>query len=390
MSQSPTQSPVLARFRYVCTLCAIVVTLDISLPRLRSEWLKMIADEDRIGKSLKAVREEDPQRYADVSPEKEAHFRTTALHTLNQYIKNILEEDGTGPRKRISVRNKRFQVQFGRDCDHIFRYLGFEEDHDTTTKESYWIPPRLPPPEGKTQIGSPRAFYEDVRSEIQSVFAGKPPAQGEPTVLPVSPAPRDELEKVLGCDKSRRCFSTLPVVETETQHFATLGAPVDADDALLKFAYSRQAEIDPENTSTYLEALGTLAGRRSEELQMFVFTHQEVLAKRQKEAAAGGTNASPIEKAYAHFRLDRSCTEAPTFFIGVYRTYREQSPAQKSDHRLALLQIANDRQSDEIRNEVFGQPMDLQEACQFLRVEPEWPMDNIAAVAQSISSVSLS
>src|SRR5690606_21491795 len=132
--------------------------------------------------------------------------------------------------------------------------------------------------------------------------------------------------------------------------------------------------------STYLEALGTLAGRRSEELQMFVFTHQEVLAKRQKEAAAGGTNASPIEKAYAHFRLDRSCTEAPTFFIGVYRTYREQSPAQKSDHRLALLQIANDRQSDEIRNEVFGQPMDLQEACQFLRVEPEWPMDNIAAV----------
>ncbi|KAL2163517.1 hypothetical protein VTH06DRAFT_5575 [Thermothelomyces fergusii] len=346
----------------------------------------MISDEDRIRKSLEAVREEDPQRYADVGPEKETHYRTTALYTLNQYIKNILEEDSTGPRKRISFRNKTFQVQFGRDCDHIFRYLGFEEDHDANTGESYWIPPRLPPPEGKTPIGSSRAFYEDVRSEIQSVFAGKPPAQGEPTVLPVSPAPRDELEKVLGCDRSRRCFSTLPVIETEARHFAMLGAPVDADDALLKFAYSRQAELDPENTSAYLEALGTLAGRRSEELQMFVFTHQEVLARHQKEAAAGGPSKSPIEKAYAHFGLDRSCAGDPAFFIGVYKTYRDQSPAQKSDHRLALLQIANDRQSDELRNEVFGQKMDLHEACQFLRVEPGWPMDSIAAMAQSLCS----
>ncbi|KAL2186205.1 cysteine proteinase [Thermothelomyces heterothallicus CBS 203.75] len=386
MSRPSTQSSVLGRFRYVCTLCGIVVSLDISLPRLRPEWLRMISDEDRIRKSLKAAREEDPQRYADVGPEKETHYRTTALHTLNQYIKNILEESGTGPRKRISFRNKTFQVQFGRDCDEIFRYLGFEEDHDANTKESYWIPPRLPAPEGKTPIGSSRAFYEDVRSEVQSVFAGKTPAQGEPTVMPVSPAPRDELEKVLGCDKSRRCFSTLPVIESEARHFATLGAPVDADDALLKFAYSRQAELDPENTSTYLEALGTLAGRRSEELQMFVFTHQELLARQQKEAAAGGPNASPVEKAYAHFGLTKSCPEDPAFFIGVYRTYRDQSPAQKSDHRLALLQIANDRQSDEIRNEVFGKQMDLQEACQFLRVEPGWPMDSIAVMAQSISS----
>ncbi|KAK4250050.1 hypothetical protein C7999DRAFT_38973 [Corynascus novoguineensis] len=384
--RKPPQRSILGNFRYVCTICGIIVSLELSLPRLRPEWLKTVSDENRIRNALRIAREEDPLRYADVGPEREMHYLTTALHTLNQYVKNILEEDGAGPRKRISYRNKTFQVQFGRDCDDMFRYLGFEEDYSEDTKESYWLPPRLPPPEGKTPIGSYRAFYEDVRSEVQSIFARRPPVQGEPTVMPVSPAPRDELEKALGCDKNHRCFSTLPVNEDDARHFATLGAPVDAADALLKFAYNRQAESDPENSTVYLAALGTLAGRRSEELQMFVFTHQELLAKQQKEATAGMPNASPVDKAYAHFGLTKSCPESPAYFIGVYRTYREQSPAQKSDHRLALLQIANDRQSEEIRNEVFGTQMDLQEACQFLRVEPEWPMDSIAVMAQSVSS----
>jgi ubiquitin carboxyl-terminal hydrolase 25/28 len=175
----------------------------------------------------------------------------------------------------------------------------------------------------------------------------------------------------------------------EAPHFTTLGAPVDAEDALLKFAYNRQVAADPEQTPTYLEALGTLSARRSEELQMFVFTHQELLAAKRKEATAGAPNAGPTEKAYAHFGLARACAEDSGYFIRVYRTYRDQSPAQKSEHRLALLEIGKDRNSDDIRNEVFGKQMDLPEACQFLSVEPGWPMDNIAAMAQSVALVCL-
>ncbi|KAK3290624.1 uncharacterized protein B0H64DRAFT_331941 [Chaetomium fimeti] len=375
------------RFRYACTLCGLAVNLEISVPRLKPSWLKMVMDENRIKESLRIAREQDPARYANLSPEKETHYLTTALSTLNQYLKNILDDDGTGAHKRISCRNKTFLVQFGRDCDHIFRYLGFKEDHSDESGESYWLPPRLPPPEGKAPVGSLRAFYDDVRYEVQSVLADRPPVPGEPVIKPISAAgARDQLEKALGCDKSHRCFSTLPVNENESQYFTALGAPVDADDALIKFAYGRQVESDPENTPAYLEALGTLAARRSEELQMFVFTHQELLAKRQREATAVAPDGGQAGKAYAHFGLTRASSDDPAYIVRVYRTYREQSPAQKSDHRLALLEIWKDCRSDEIRIEVFRKNMDLSEACKFLHVEPEWPMDNIAASAQSVSS----
>jgi ubiquitin carboxyl-terminal hydrolase 25/28 len=197
------------------------------------------------------------------------------------------------------------------------------------------------------------------------------------------------LEKALKCEKSHRSVSLLPFDATEVKHFANLGAPSDADAALLKFAFNRQVAIDPEQTSLYLEALGTLAGRRSEELQMFVFNTQEQLQKKQWEAVAGKPDADPRERAYAHFGQSRASQEPPAFFIRVYKTYRDQSPAQKSEHRLALLEIGNDRNSDEIREEVFGQEMELAEACQFLGVESKWPMDSIAAIAQSVAPVCL-
>ncbi|KAH6615579.1 hypothetical protein B0J18DRAFT_446476 [Chaetomium sp. MPI-SDFR-AT-0129] len=378
-------SPHLCRFQYACTLCAVSVDLEISLPRLKPTWLKMIMDEKRIKESLKVAKKQDPTRYADVTAEKETHYVTTVLYTLSQYLKNVLDDDGKGSRKKISCRNKTFMVQFGRDCDQVFRYLGFEEEEDRAANESYWLPPQLPPQEGKTPIGSPRAFYDDVRSEVQSILDYKPPVQGEPVVRPVSASARDELEKALECDRSHRSFSTLSVNKNEEEHFAALGAPVDADDALIKFAFNRQVELDPENTPIYLEALGTLAARRSEELQMFVFTHQELLAK-QKETATSTVESTPVEKAYAHFGLSKACPEDAKYFIGVYRTYREQSPAQKSDHRLALLRIGKDRHSEEILKEVFETQMDLPEACQFLRVEGEWPMDSIAVSAQSVAS----
>ncbi len=384
-SQPSKQNPLQSRFRYLCTLCGVAVDLEISLPRLKPTWIQMIMDQNRIKECLRVARQQDPSRYADVTPEKEVAYMTGALSTMNQYLKNILEDDGNAARKRISTRNKTFLVQFGGECDTIFRYLGFGEDHDQDSGESYWLPPRLPPQEGKTPVGSLRSFYEDARSEVQSLLDDKPLANGQPVVKPISA--RDQLERALGCDKDHRSVSSLSAQDSEAPYFATLGAPVDADDALLKFAYSKQVEADPEQTPTYLEALGTLSARRSEELQMFVISRQEIIAEKRKESTEGASDVGPVERAYAHFGLKRTCPEDPAYFIRVYNTYRKQSPAQKSEHRLALLEIGKDRNSKEIREEVFERQMELGEACQFLHVELEWPMDSIAVTAQSMALV---
>ncbi|KAL1843591.1 hypothetical protein VTJ49DRAFT_874 [Mycothermus thermophilus] len=390
--QPQQQNPCLGQFRYTCTVCSLAIHLEISLPRLKPEWIKKIMDETRVRKSLRMAREKDPGRYADITAEKETHLLTGALYTLNQYLKNIVEDDGTGPRKRISRRNKTFLVQFGLDCDPIFEYLGFELEHDITTGETYWLPPRLQPHEGKTPIGSKRAFYEDVRSEVQSLLDDKPPVDGQPVVKPVLSA-RDSLEKALRCDKSHRSVSTLPERPDEAQHFATLGVPADADDALLKFAYNRQVDTDPDNAGGYLEALGNLAGRRSEDLQMFVFTHQEVLAKGHewgKGAAPPPVPPDDREKPYSHFGLTRDCSEGPSYLISVYRTYRDQSPAQKSDHRLALLEIAMDRNSEELRQEVFGSPMDLAEASSAQTSASDSIPGRTALVVMALEAISAS
>lgn len=385
MSPSFKLSPTKGRIQYSCTLCSMNIVLEITLPRLKPAWIQMIMDEDRIRDSLRAAKEEDPERYADTTPAKETHYVTTPLSTLNQYLKNILDDDGKGPGKRISCRNKTFLVQFGRACDHIFRYLAFQDEYDETTRDSYWVPPRLSPQEGKTPLGSERAFFEDVRSEVQSLLDDKPPINGQPVVKPISA--REPLQKALGCDKPSRGAGTLAVDSSEAQHFRTLGAPTDADDTLLRFAYDKQVEADPDHVSDYLSALANLSVHRGMDLVTFVLSQQDMLAKKADGQHAVPPATDPTGKAYAHFNLPRDSPEDPKHFIGVYKTYREQAPAQKCDHRLAMLQIGKDRDSKEIFDAVYGTPMELQEACQLLGVEPEWPMDNIAAVAQSITSV---
>ncbi|GAB1317509.1 ubiquitin-specific protease ubp2 [Madurella fahalii] len=382
--QSTKLRPLRGRVGYVCSLCNMTVELEITFPRLKPEWIQMIMDQTRIKESLRIAREEDPERYKDTTPEKEKLYMTTALSTLNQYLKNILNDDGTGSQKRISCRNKTFLIQFGPACNDIFRHLGFKEEYDEDTLDTYWVPPRLSHQEGKTPLASPRAFYEDVRSEVQSVLDDKPPMDGPPVVRPISA--RDQLEKALGCDKVPCSVSALPVDNNEWQHFWTLGAPVSADDAMLKFAYRRQTETDPEHVLVYLGALGSLAGRRGEELQMFVFNEQGRLEEKQKKSSAPASGADPIERAYAHFGLSRNRREPPSFFIGVYKNYREQSPAQKADHRRALALIALDQGSTIIREEVYNKDMELSEACDYLGVQPEWPLDNIGAAAQSVAS----
>jgi ubiquitin carboxyl-terminal hydrolase 25/28 len=365
----------------------MTIHLEMSPPLLKPEWIKLMMDEDKIREALRVAREQDPERYADISPEKETHYMTSAPSTLNAYIKNILEEDVTGPRKKISFRNKTFQVQFGPDCESMFQFLGFQVQDDKANQDSYWVPPRLPPQEGKTPVGSLRAFYEDVRSEVQSLLDDKPFVNGQPgaKVLPI-PA-REQLEKALGCDKAPRSASTVAANGDEAPHFAILGAPVGADDALLKYAYSRQVETDPEHAPAYLGALGALSARRAEDLQMFVISEQESMATSKEEASAVSPEARATERAYAHFGLRRDCPEDADYFLRVYTTYREESPAQKSDHRLALLEIAKDRNSDVLAAEVYGPEFELPEACRFLNVQSDWPMDSIAQMAHSVASV---
>lgn len=370
--------PLVGKAVFGCTACPQTVKVEVSLPRMKTEWLRLVADERRVKNALRIAQEEDPERFRDSTTEKDFLMIKGALINLNKYLRNVLEDDGMGPRKRISFRNKSFMVQFGEDCSPLFEYLGFEVDEDHTRDEKFWLPPRLRSQEGKTPLGTMRAFYEDARSEVQSFLDENPP-QSEPVVKAVSSA-RDMLEDLLSCHPGKLARDR----DSASDDWRTLGVTPGAEDNLLKYAYTRQSQVDPHHRQIYIEALARLAANRDLDLQMFVV---ELRESQQKSEAAQRGDITPIDKAYAHFGLSTGCPEGAQFIINVYRTFREQSPAQKHEHRKALLQIGKERNSDVILAEVYTKMMEPAEAYAFLGVEMQWPMDTIATVAQSMLEV---
>ncbi|KAK4446767.1 hypothetical protein QBC34DRAFT_145141 [Podospora aff. communis PSN243] len=164
-----TPSPLVAA-SFVCSRCDISCQLVISPPRLPSSDLLVIIDQDRIAAKLQEVKQTQPERYEHFTPIDEARLISTPLLTLRTYINDTWR----GQRRRISWRNKTFQVQFGEACEGVFERLGFtkEEDED---ESMYWALPVVEGP-GYDAVETRRrwAFYEDVLHELVAVMRTVP------------------------------------------------------------------------------------------------------------------------------------------------------------------------------------------------------------------------
>ncbi|KAK3400559.1 cysteine proteinase [Sordaria brevicollis] len=372
----PRATPTVA---HVCSLCGQTISVDVLRPHLKSAWINRIMDKDRIRSALAAAKREEPERYGDLTPEKEQNYANSPLQTLNMYLKNILEDDWKAPPKRIAGRNRTFSVQFGPACADIFIYLGFAEEADIATGDKFWVPPRLPIVTFRTPLGSERAFLENVRSEVQSFLAENPPRPDMPVVGATIDA-RDWLDKALVSDWLRRHECSSARNPDEAQHFRILGAHERSDEEALKYAYCQQVAVDPANQHIYKSALANLAGFRSEEFQMYIFSLDE-----SPVAPSGPQTQGPLsdaDKAYRHFNIEPRTNADSRYFINVYKTYRAQSPGQLAAHRLALLEIGKDRNDPVILDEVFDGEMDPSEACTILDSQPDWSLEIAAAGAR--------
>ncbi|KAK5661769.1 hypothetical protein OQA88_9870 [Cercophora sp. LCS_1] len=373
---------------YECSGCPQRVTVTVSSPRLKWEWITRIVDKERIRNAIEAAKSEDPTRYANISEATEERWMDTPLETLNHYLKDALQMPEP---RRINARNKTFTAQFGTGCGEIFRYLGYNESMDEESHEPCWIPPCLGKRKDgdKTQLGSMRAFLEDVRSEVQSVIEQNVQDGFPPLVELVLPKGRVQLEQLLRIVPARPQASTTVVTEDEAQSIDKLGTTADADDELLKWAYQRQVAVDPSNKNDYLGALSTLAARRDMDLQLFCFAQQDdsehqFPTDEEMQTMGDGLDAVNAEqKAYAHFNTNMAGTEPPEYFVNLYRARCTQSPAQKADHRDQLYRIGLHRDKMLIHQEAMTFA-DVDEACHYLKVDKAWPLESIAVVADLI------
>ncbi|KAK4226647.1 hypothetical protein QBC38DRAFT_220075 [Podospora fimiseda] len=265
--------------------CGASVVLEISPPHLKPEWIATIGDEERIAANIRRAKEEDPERFRDVNEVKANYYQQSALTTLNTYLDNILKDSGTGQTKRISVRNKTFTAQFGQDCLHIFEALRFkrlEEDG-----ENYLIPPRPKLYGGlnnvdlnaNTPLRTDRAFFQDIKSEVQSVIEKR--VTFGSNARKKTPA-ADLLKERLGCNHVDWPTRTRPGMSNieEQQCLWTLGAPNNAGDSLLEYAYRQQIIKNPSERKAYLDALSKLASNGGgEDHQQFCFSEHDKLQK---------------------------------------------------------------------------------------------------------------
>ncbi|KAK0721534.1 hypothetical protein B0T21DRAFT_54104 [Apiosordaria backusii] len=381
--------PLVRHTIYQCSSCDFSIRLDVTAPRLDNKWIDIVTDESRAKRNLKMAMKEDPARFRDMTQEKLAKLETGALLTLNMYITNIMSSDPSTPEtskpektteKKISERNKTFMVQFGPACEELFLYLGFKKRQEVD--EAFYISPREPPKEGgKTDLYSERAFFEDVKSEIQSVIDQKLPHH----VQPHSSA-RHDLETALGCADVTKLDPGY-LKEEQKHYFCLLGASLSSTDATLKWAYERQIAVDPDHKRYYVEALSQSAFSRGEELQMFAIAEQESAPASSKTPQ----ETSEYDKDWDWFSLSRETDRTSDKIVQRYHEYRDREPPNRHLHREHLARIGRDLGQQDLID-MAGKDMDDEEAYNVLGVllgmtlTPDTELDFIAnAAANSVN-----
>ncbi|KAI1175279.1 hypothetical protein F4777DRAFT_579115 [Nemania sp. FL0916] len=156
---------------FICATdeCCYMVSISATPPKLSFEQIDKLQDDNRIRSNLQLARNEDPQRYADIS---DSWCAGSTIPTLIKYIEDRLTKP-TGEVLKIKKRNKRFRVAFGQDFDDLLRSLGFDNQLDEEGEECWYIIEPEPVSAGQpTPANTRRAHLEDTLEELRALLPG--------------------------------------------------------------------------------------------------------------------------------------------------------------------------------------------------------------------------
>ncbi|KAI6780794.1 ubiquitin carboxyl-terminal hydrolase [Emericellopsis cladophorae] len=333
-------SNVVSREMFACTAaqCTYTVTVDVCEPRLSTEMLELLQDEDTILKALNTARENEPDRYQVATDE----WAKQAPLNLNTYLRNMLE-DPPEKQKTISKRNKRFAVVFGPRCFDLFRYLGFAEEITLTENgvdEGSFIseyPPRPADAWGPTEIGSRRAFIEDARSEVQALIHKKGVTFDEAQKPQFVNALIHELlgvEEILNLGDNE-------LVQSHSHQL--IGVVPGLHKIAIVNAYFQQWNLIPSRRQELIVALALVAQNHPDE------TLAEYAATQDSVYGAVASPGSPLGKALALLGLAPPNTYDYGEIMAAYRQKLFEDPASISDLREALMALATDCQKEDMQ-----------------------------------------
>ncbi|KAF9766997.1 hypothetical protein IL306_000495 [Fusarium sp. DS 682] len=356
--------PLVACESFACSAdpCTFSVTLEISEPRMASWWIDLLLDHDTIRKSVRLAKEQDPERYAAASDD----WATQAPLNLNTYLKNLLEATSQENARSISKRNKRFFVLFGPRCFEIFRQLEFEEKTDITEDgvDGGTFTPPIPPqpdtPTGATEIGTYRAYIEDVRAEVQCIIH----KGGQPAEL-CTPS----LHADLGCAEEPSVDSVL----VNITRYEIMGVLPNQPKEVVVNAYKRQWELVPDKRKELIEALGSIANDlNDEQLNEYAATQSSVFesqAQAQAQTQTNSDDAGLTNQALLFFELQPSNQHKAQSIVQAFRRKVAQDPSCANTARNMLMLISQASTDDNYTAELtmeYGEGFSLPTAKEIL------------------------
>ncbi|KAM0276399.1 hypothetical protein ACHAQH_006801 [Verticillium albo-atrum] len=374
------RSPLVGRSQYKCSAapCSLQVSVETYLPRLDLEWLKTLLDIDGARNRLEDARQTQPERFADFKDE----WLSSGLHLLNTYLKNRLSDPQS---RKISKRNKRFQVSFGEELWPLFGALGFVEqtlDNDGVD-EDYFVPEPLEPPNPPTQIGTLRSFVEDMRSEVENriIALGQ---QGPSS--PQHDSAVDRLEKALHCYNWPRNKSFhVQSINPRDAEFSLLGVLPNFDKSLTLFGYYRQCLAWPTNRKLLTDALANNAKRLGDDELMLQATVEE--SKNDLPGAAAAANGdnddtAMLWQAAVFFKLDNIQAVGDHVIVSKFKQKVHEDPGQADLAKEFLLVLGRSRKSDRLIEAAQG-TMSLNTAFDWLEANDQYDDEFIETMAST-------
>ncbi|KAH7322846.1 ubiquitin carboxyl-terminal hydrolase [Stachybotrys elegans] len=335
--ESTKYYPILARENFVCSAppCTFQVVLEISEPRLKPEFVKLLLDKEAIAAQLEEARQMEPARYENATDA----WAYEAPLNLNTYLKNMLEQTPDNVRS-ISKRNKRFAVLFGPRCFSIYRHLEFKEeilvlDEGTGIDEGSFTP-KLPAPaggpQGSTEIGSYRAFIEDARAEVQCLIHKAGQAAERPTFCTTI------LHSHLGCQEIPNVSANASV---DSARYLLLGILPHQSRDIVASAYRRQWELIPSRRKELVEALMGVANDSNDELLSDYAITQSSVFDSQAQEQTSTDQDSIVPQALIYLGLSPPNCYSVEALTKAFWDKIAKDPADMVTARSMILVIAN-------------------------------------------------
>ena len=334
-------SPSHQYYHFECSVCCTVLMVTYRIPRLPRNWIDLLTNEDNLTQRCEVAQRRDPtsRKYVKQTGMK-------VLEALSTYIKDALACPPGEPPKEIPAYNKRFMTTFGEDCHALLEWLGFEKATVLEGEDEHevWKLPVAPPPPG-FDAENKRTVLEDVMEELYAemrrMLAANPTQPKPQRPIPAIAGFEASVEEILDCETYEKSVNRLGAINSELEcRYTGLGAVHDMSDKLIIYAFRRQRDCDPMQTSYYFDCLSNIGSeRQSEELNM------------ELGFLASEGHSSMIEVTGAYhalgYRLEEVGKLSDDDILGGFNARLESShPAQEAELREKLRVLGRARGSD--------------------------------------------